>query len=126
MIEGASRHPRLTEDDINKLLKTSEDLMQTGLMFSGNVSTALQEFKTAFELSLKTHFMATAVAEMLAKSFEELEQKMQSNLEGIKKICTEGGQWYSFYLGTALGRTVPPPSTATEVPPERAQGKAAS
>jgi len=126
MSEGASRHPRLTEDDVNKLLKTSENLMQTGLMLSENIDTALREFKTAFELSLKTHFMATAVAEMLAQSFEKLEQKLQSNIEGINNICTEGGQWYSFYLGTALGRAVSPPSTATEAPPEKARGKAAS
>ena len=126
MTEGTSRPPRLTEDDINKLLKTSEDLMQTGLMFSGNLNTALQEFKTAFELSLKTHFMATAVAEMLAQSFEKLEQKVQTNLEGINNICTEGGQWYSFYLGTALGRVVSPPSTTAEAPPEKSQAKAAS
>ena len=126
MTEGTSKLPRLKEDDINKLLKASEDLMQTGLIFSGNVNTALQEFKTAFELSLKTHFMATAVAEMLAQSFEKLEQKVQSNLEGINSLCSEGGQWYSFYLGMALGQVVSPPSSTAEAPPEKSQAKAAS
>jgi len=123
MSEGTSQYSRLKEEDINKLLKTTEDLMQMGLLFAANIDKALQEFKTSFELSLKTHFMAMAVTEMLAQSFERLEKRVQSNLEGINNIYTEGGQWYSFYLGTALGRVMPPP--AVETPPDKAQAKAA-
>jgi hypothetical protein len=126
MTDGINKSLRLKEDDIDKLLKASDDLMKTGIVFSGNIDTALQEFKTAFELSLKTHFMATAVVEMLAQSFEKLEEKVQSNLEGINNICTEGGQWYSFYLGMALGRAVSLPSIATETSADKAQAKAAS
>ena len=93
--------------------------MQTGLLFSENIDTALHEFKTALELSLKTHFMATAVAEMMARSFESLERKVLTNLEGINNICTEGGQWYSFYLGTALGRVASPPKKVQEALTEK-------
>jgi hypothetical protein len=76
----------LKEDDINRLSKTSEDLMRTGLSFSENIETALQEFKAAFEHSLKTHYLATAIAEMLAQSFENLDLKLKSNLQGINNI----------------------------------------
>jgi hypothetical protein len=126
MSESRSQHPRLKEEDVNKLLQASDDLMQTGLLFSHNIDAALHEFKAALELSLKTHFLATAVAEMMARSFESLEKKVLTNLEGINNICTEGGQWYSFYLGTALGRVASPPKMVQEGLSEKSKSQAAS
>lgn len=126
MTDSKSQHPRLKEEDVNKLLQASDDLMQTGLLFSHNIDTALQEFKTSLELSMKTHFLATAVAEMMARSFESLERKVLTNLEGINNICTEGGQWYSFYLGTALGRVASPPRKVQEALSEKSKSQAAS
>ena len=124
MSEGTTQRSPIKEEDIKKLLKASEDLMQMGLLFSAGIDTALKEFKTAFELSMKTHFMASAVAEMLSRSFNNLEQKVTTNLDGMNSIYTEGGEWYTFYLGMALGRVGPPP--ALQAPAEKAQAKAAS
>ena len=126
MNESKTHRPRLKEEDVNKLLKASDDLMQTGLLFSRNIDTALNEFKATLELSLKTHFLATAVAEMMTRSFESLERKVLTNLEGINNICTEGGQWYSFYLGTALGRVTSPPTKDQEALTEKTKSQAAS
>src|SRR3990172_6878825 len=125
MSQYPNRHINVKEEDISKLLKTREEFMQMGLAFSDSIDEALREFKTSFELSLKTHFVAMGVSEMLSKSFQTLEKKVQSNLDGINKICTEGGGWYSFYLGTALGREMPTPQ-ATLPPPENSAAKAAS
>ncbi|MFN8007627.1 MAG: hypothetical protein U0V70_11490 [Terriglobia bacterium] len=86
----------------------------------------MREFKTAFELSMKTHFTAAAVAEMLSRSFEKMEQKVQTNLEGINNIYTEGGQWYSYYLGMALGRVSPAPPSKSSPEKRQAKAKAAS
>ena len=125
MSQYPSKQIHIKEEDITRLLKTSEELMQMGLAFSGDIEAALLEFKTSFELSLKTHFIAVGVSEMLTKSFQALEKKVQLNLDGINKICTEGGGWYSFYLGTALGRKMPAPESASP-PPENSAAKAAS
>jgi hypothetical protein len=126
MNDSKTQRPRLKEEDVNKLLQASDDLMQTGLLFSHNIDTALNEFKATLELSLKTHFLATAVAEMMARSFESLERKVLTNLEGINNICTEGGQWYSFYLGSALGRVASPPQKVQEALTEKTKSQAAS
>ena len=101
---------RPSDESINSFLKASEDLMQMGINFTENIDSALKEFKKHFDLILKTHFVEKGASEMLADSFGTLESKVKDNLEGIANICIEGGQWYSFYLGTAMGRRMNPPN----------------
>lgn len=112
-----------SQDSVDRFLKASGDLMSLGETFSGNIDTALEGFKVRLEAFLKTHFLERAVAEMLAKSFSEFEGEIRTNLDGINKICTEGGQWYAFCFGSALGRPVLPPTSAeTEQAQAKSQG----
>lgn len=112
-----------SKDSVDRFLKASEELMSLGGTFSGNIDTALEGFKVRLEALLKTHFLEKAVAEMLAQSFSEFEREIRTNLDGINRICTEGGQWYAFCFGSALGRPVLPPTSAN---PEQPQVKARS
>ena len=105
----ASKYP--TEEDVNKFLKASEDLMNLGITFSHNIDSAFLEFKKTLELMIKSNFVERAVVEMVADSFNKLESKVKSNLESIVSIYTEGGQWYSFYLGKVVGRNIDVPLT---------------
>ena len=100
----ATKYP--SEEDVNKFLKASEDLMNLGITFSHNIDSAFLEFKKTLEMMIKSNFVERAVVEMVSNSFDKLESKVKSNLESIVNICTEGGQWYSFYLGKAVGRKV--------------------
>jgi hypothetical protein len=101
-----------SQESVDRFLKASEELMRLGETFSGNIDTALEGFKVRLDAFLKTHFLEKAVAEMLAQSFSEFERELRTNLDGINKICTEGGQWYAFCFGSALGRPVLPPANA--------------
>ena len=103
-----------SQESIDRFFKASEELMKMGETFSGNIDAALESFKTRMDAYLKTHFLEKAVAEMLAQTFFEFEREIRTNLAGINKICTEGGQWYAFCFGSALGRQVRPP--ANELP----------
>jgi len=99
-----------SQESADRFLKASEELMRMGESFSGNIDVALAEFKLRLDAYLKSHFLEKAVAEMLAQSFSEFELEIRTNLGGINKICTEGGQWYAFCFGSALGRQVRPPA----------------
>jgi len=99
-----------SQESVDRFLKASEELMTMGETFSGNIDVALEGFKIRLDAYLKTHFLEKAVAEMLAQSFCEFEREIRTNLDGINKICTEGGQWYAFCFGSALGRQVRPPA----------------
>ena len=101
-----------SQESLDRFLKAHEELMRMGEAFRGNIDVALDGFKIRMETFLKTHFMDRAVAEMLTQTFSEFERETRTNLEGINKICTEGGQWYAFCFGTALGREVRPPGSA--------------
>ncbi|MCI0620907.1 MAG: hypothetical protein L0387_04420 [Acidobacteria bacterium] len=114
------------QESLDRFLKASEELMRMGESFSGNIETALEGFKLQFDTLLKTHFLERAVAEMLAQSFSELEREVRNNLDGINKICTEGGQWYAFCFGTALGRQLRPPTGAEQAGPFRGNAQNAS
>ncbi|MSO22815.1 MAG: hypothetical protein EXQ58_06080 [Acidobacteria bacterium] len=98
------------QESVDRFLKASKDLMRMGERFSGNIDVALEGFKLRLDAYLKSHFLEKAVAEMLAQSFSEFELEIRTNLDGINKICTEGGQWYAFCFGSALGREVRPPA----------------
>src|SRR5262245_47953779 len=101
--------PQQSQESIDRFLKASEELMKMGESFSGNIDVALDGFKSRLDAYLKSRFLEKAVAEMLAQSFSEFEQEIRTNLDGINKICTEGGQWYAFCFGSALGRQLLPP-----------------
>jgi hypothetical protein len=122
----ASKYP--TEEDVNKFLKANQDLLNLGITFSHNIDSAFLEFKKILELMIKSNFVERAVVEMLADSFDKLEGKVKSNLENIVNIYTEGGQWYSFYLGQAAGRKMDFPLSKHPQPgvPDVAKAQAGS
>ncbi len=103
----------LSEEEVSKFLRASEDLMTLGMTFSRNIDVALGEFKQTFELIMKSHYVEKAVAELLSDSFDKLKEKVNANLESIDSIYTEGGQWYTFYFGRVMGRQTTPPSPSS-------------
>jgi hypothetical protein len=111
------------EDSINRFLQASEELMRLGNSYSGNIESALESFEQRFALILQTSFLEKAIVEMLAQSFSELEKEVRANLKGIDDICIEGGQWYAFCFGTALGRPMKPPSLPEAEPPPKAKAQ---
>ena len=115
-----------SQESLDRFFQANEELMRLGETFRGNIDVALDGFKTQMEAFLKTHFMEKAVAEMLAQTFSEFERETRTNLEGINRICTEGGQWYAFCFGSALGRQVSPPGSADQVPDMKAKTRGAS
>ena len=102
-------------DTLDRFLKASEEMMQLGLSYSGNIDSSIESFKQRFASILKTHFLEKAVAEMLAESFAGFEKDIRKNLKGIDGIYTEGGQWYAFCFGSALGRPMEPPASMTGI-----------
>jgi len=94
---------RLTPEEIHKFLQACEDLICLGTQFTGNVRTALDGLKQAYEPVLKSNYVDKAVVELLTRSLTEYERKVNANLNAIDKICTKGSKWFAFYLGKALG-----------------------
>jgi hypothetical protein len=115
-----------SQESLDRFLKASEELMKMGETFRGNIDVALDGFKMRMEAFLKTHFMEKAVAEMLAHTFSEFEREARKNLEGINRIYTEGGQWYAFCFGSALGRQIKPPGSADSAQDVKAKTHSAS
>lgn len=111
-----------SQESVDRFLKASEELMRMGESFSGNIDAALEGFRIRLDGFLKSHFLEKAVAEMLAQAFSEFEREIRTNLNGINKICTEGGQWYAFCFGSALGREVRPPAQPAQDLKARAHG----
>jgi hypothetical protein len=112
------------QTSIDRFFKANEELMNIGTSCSDKLIAAMESFKATFDNVLKTHFVEKGVAEMLAQSFSELEREVSTNVDGIRKICTEGGQWYAFCFGTILGREVEPP-LAEEDSGQKAHGASA-
>jgi hypothetical protein len=110
-----------SQESLDRFLQANEELMRMGETFRGNIDVALDGFKIRMETFLKTHFVEKAVAEMLTQTFSEFERETRTNLDGINKICTEGGQWYAFCFGSALGRPVRPPGSPD--PPQDLKAK---
>ena len=100
-----------SQESLDRFLQANAELMRMGETFRGNIDVALDAFKIRMEAFLKSHFMEKAVAEMLAETFYDFERETRTNLDGIEKIYTEGGQWYAFCFGSALGRPVRPPGS---------------
>ena len=115
-----------SQESLDRFLQANEELMKMGETFRGNIDVALDGFRIRMETFLKTHFMEKAVAEMLAQTFSEFEREARTNLDGIEKIYTEGGQWYAFCFGSALGRPVRPPGSADPAQDMKAKTQSAS
>jgi len=115
-----------SQESLDRFFKANEELVKMGEAFRGNIDSALDGFKTQLEAFLKTHFLEKAVAEMLAQSFTEFEREARSNLDGIDRICTEGGQWYAFCFASALGRVAQPPGNPDAAQRVKAKSKSAS
>ena len=115
-----------SQESLDRFLKASEELMQMVETFRENIDVALDGFKMRMEAFLKTHFIEKAVAEMLAHSFSEFERETRTNLNGINRICTEGGQWYAFCFGSALGHQIKPPGSEDSARDAKAKTHGAS
>jgi len=115
-----------SQESLDRFLQANAELMRMGEAFRGNIDVALDAFKIRMEAFLKSHFMEKAVAEMLAETFYEFERETRTNLDGIEKIYTEGGQWYAFCFGSALGRPVRPPGSAGPAQDVKAKTHSAS
>ena len=99
------KEEKLTPEEIHKFLQACEDLICLGTQFTGNVRTALEGLKQAYDPVLKSNYVDKAVVELLTRSLTEYERKVNANLKAIDKICTKGGKWFAFYLGKSLGST---------------------
>jgi hypothetical protein len=115
-----------SQESLDRFFKANEELMRMGVVFRGNIDAALDGFKIRLEALLKTHFLEKAVAEMLGETFREFERETRTNLDGIDRICTEGGQWYAFCFGSAMGRQVSPPASLDADHSLKAKPKSAS
>jgi len=115
-----------SQESLDRFLQANAELMRMGEAFRGNIDVALDAFKIRMEAFLKSHFMEKAVAEMLAETFYEFERETRTNLDGIEKIYTEGGQWYAFCFGSALGRQVRPPGSTGPTQDVKAKTHSAS
>ena len=96
------QNQKLTEDEVQKFMQGCEDLIRLGNKFTTSIRQAVAELKGTYDPVLKSRYVEKAVVELLTRSFEDFERKVEANLEGIDKICTKGGKWFSFYLGRAV------------------------
>lgn len=93
---------KLSEDEVQKFMQGCEDLMLLGNKFTTNIRQAVTDLKDTYDPVLKSQYVEKAVVELLTRSLQDFEKKVESNLEGIDKICTKGGKWFSYYLGRAV------------------------
>lgn len=93
---------RLKDDDVQRFMQGCEDLMNLGTKFTDNIRSAVADLKKAYEPALKSQYVDKVVVELLTRSLEDFEKKIESSLEGIDKICTKGAKWFAFYLGRTV------------------------
>lgn len=105
---------KLTEEEIHKFLTGCENLMHLGTSFTGNIRIALSELRKTYDPVLQSNYLDKAVVELLTRSLNEFEKKIESNLDGINRICTRGSQWLVFYLGKSLGKNSEMPQQADQ------------
>ena len=77
----------------------------------------MTDLKSTYDPALKSQYVDKVVVELLTRSLQDFEKKVEANLEGIEKICTKGGKWFSFYLGRAVEKEFPA-QAPTERPAE--------
>ena len=93
---------KLSEDEVQQFMQGCEDLMRLGNKFTTSIRQAVTELKSTYDPALKSQYVDPVVVELLTRSLQDFEKKVEANLEGIDKICTKGGKWFSFYLGRAV------------------------
>jgi len=93
---------KLSEEEVQKFMQGCEDLMLLGNKFTTSIRQAVTDLKGTYDPVLKSQYMDKAVVELLTRSLQDFEKKVEGNLEGLDKICTKGGKWFSFYLGRAV------------------------
>jgi hypothetical protein len=96
------QNKKLSEEEVQKFMQGCEDLMRLGNKFTTSIRQAVTELKTTYDPALKSQYVDKVVVELLTRSMQDFEKKLEANLEGIEKICTKGGKWFSFYLGRAV------------------------
>jgi hypothetical protein len=94
---------RMTDEEVQKFLNACEDFMHLGATLTGNVRRGFSDFKKVSDPLLKSNYVDKSAAELLTRSLNEFEKKMDSNLKALNKICTKGGKWFVFFLGKSLG-----------------------
>ena len=116
------QNQKLTEDEVQKFMQGCEDLMRLGNKFTMNIRQAVTDLKGTYDPVLKSQYVEKAVVELLTRSLQDFERKVESSLEGIDKICTKGGKWFSFYLGRAMEKEL---SSQPDLPSRLAESKMA-
>jgi len=111
------QNKKLSEEEVQKFMQGCEDLMLLGNKFTTSIRQAVTELKSTYDPALKSQYVDKVVVELLTRSLRDFEKKVEANLEGIEKICTKGGKWFSFYLGRAVEKEFPA-QPATERSPE--------
>ena len=100
------QNKKLSEDEVQKFMQGCEDLMLLGNKFTTSIRQAVTDLKSTYDPALKSQYVDKVVVELLTRSLEDFEKKVEANLEGIDKICTKGGKWFSFYLGRAVEKEI--------------------
>ena len=98
------QNKKLREEEVQNFMQGCEDLMRLGNKFTTSIRQAVTDLKDTYDPALKSQYVDPVVVELLTRSLQDFETKLESNLEGIEKICTKGGEWFSFYLGRAIER----------------------
>ena len=111
------QNKKLSEDEVQKFMQGCEDLMLLGNKFTTSIRQAVTDLKSTYDPALKSQYVDPVVVELLTRSLQDFEKKVEANLEGIEKICTKGGKWFSFYLGRAVEKEFPA-EAPTELPAE--------
>jgi hypothetical protein len=112
------QNKKLSEDEVQRFIQGCEDLMRLGSKFTAGIRQALSELKSTYEPALNSQYVEKAVVELLTKSLQDFERKVESNLEGIDKVCTKGGKWFPYYLGRAVEQGPPGQAGSTGRPAE--------
>src|SRR5262245_13944532 len=116
------QNQKLTEDEVQKFMQGCEDLMRLGNKFTMNIRQAVTDLKGTYDPVLKSQYVEKAVVELLTRSLQDFERKVESSLEGIDKVCTKGGKWFSFYLGRAMEKEL---SSQLDLPSRPTESKMA-
>ena len=96
------QNKKLSEEEVHKFMQGCEDLMRLGNKFTTSIRQAVSDLRSTYDPALKSQYVDPVVVELLTRSLQDFEKKVEANLEGIDKICTKGGKWFSFYLGRAV------------------------
>ena len=112
------QNKKLSEEEVQKFMQGCEDLMLLGNKFTTSIRQAVTDLKRTYDPVLKSQYTDKAVVELLTRSLQDFEKKLEANLEGIDKICTKGGKWFSYYLGRVVEKELSEPAHQGSPSPE--------